>query len=236
MSQAPLWDLWLPANETSEAEAAMLRSERTADGGSPSLPFRFVFYVEGPRDQDILRGWARRLSPPLARSLESCAVILGGRRPERAVEHFRALGGAHRGARGLCVLDGDGQPAGAEVLPTEPGLEFFTWPRRQIESYLLVPSAIRRCLRLSREDRRVEQLIREHVPVDEDEDVLRELDAKRLLAGSGPLARGLGRTLRSGRIALSMREGEIHRDVIDLFDRVRAGLSSARNASRRDQL
>ena len=67
MSQAPLWDLWLPANETSEAEAAMLRSERTADGGSPSLPFRFVFYVEGPRDQDILRGWARRLSPPLAR-------------------------------------------------------------------------------------------------------------------------------------------------------------------------
>ena len=71
------------------------------------------------------------------------------------MEHFRSVGGATEGARALCVLDRDDgagwEPSGAG----ESGLEFFTWSRRHIESYLLVPGAIRRALRLPDDDERV---------------------------------------------------------------------------------
>ncbi len=195
----------------------------------------FVLYVEGPRDQDILRAWARRLSRPLARSLEQCAVILGGRQPVRAVEHFRKLGGVARGARALCVLDRDGDSNNPDALPREPGLEFFTWPRRHIESYLLVPEAIRRSLRLSKQDSRVDRFFREHVPGVGEEQAFREFDAKGLLALRGPLARGLGRSLPSGRIASAMREGEIHADVLELFERLRSALHPGDSTSPRVQ-
>src|SRR4029453_5356301 len=97
---------------------------------------RFVVYVEGPRDRDVLAGWARRLSPPLARRLRASCVILGGRQPARGADHLVRRREALGVARGLCVLDGD--------LPSAPapeaceGLEYFTWSRRHIESYLLV--------------------------------------------------------------------------------------------------
>ena len=38
----------------------------------------FFLYVEGPLDAEILRSWARRLSPHLARGLQRRFVILGG--------------------------------------------------------------------------------------------------------------------------------------------------------------
>ena len=73
----------------------------------PERAARFVLYVEGPRDCDLLRTFARHLSPALARAVGASAVILGGRRPARAQEHFRDLGGASAGVRALCVLDRD---------------------------------------------------------------------------------------------------------------------------------
>jgi hypothetical protein len=179
----------------------------------------FILYVEGPRDRSILRAWAQRLLPRRAPDVLADAVIMGGRRPARAVEHFRTRA---PGSRGLCVLDRD-EDAGSSFEGHE-GLEFFTWSRRHIESYLLVPSAIRRALSLPSSDHRLEAVLERELPGAEDAAGWRTLDAKRLLAETGPLARLLGRPLPLARIARATREDELHIDVHEMFDRLRGGL------------
>jgi hypothetical protein len=178
----------------------------------------FVLYVEGPRDRDILRAWAQRLSPALARGIARSAVILGGRQPARATAHFLALVEDGRATHALCVLDRDGID-GPPVPEPPPGLEFFTWGRRHIESYLLVPDAIRRGLRLPLDDARSERSLRALLPDPDDEGALEEVDAKRLLARHGPLARSVG-SVSPSRIARVMRPDELHADVHALFERL----------------
>jgi hypothetical protein len=181
----------------------------------------FILYVEGPRDRSILRAWASRLIPDRAPDVLDGAVILGGRRPARAREHFC---GAAAGSQALCVLDRDEDGAGSD-LAAEAGLEFFTWGRRHIESYLLGACAIRRALALPASDHRLEALLERELPHDDDTVGWRAFDAKRLLAESGPLSRVLGRPLPLARIARATREDELHADVHDLFDRVRGALA-----------
>jgi len=189
---------------------------------------RFWLYVEGPRDSAILRSWARRLSRPLERIVEGSTVILGGRQPARAVEHFRraAAEATPSAVRGLCILDRDGDDGEVEG-PDEPGLEFFTWPRRHIESYLLVPAAIRRSLNGSADGPRVERMLEEYLPDEDARAAWASTDAKRLLAPNGPLARDLGLPLSAAGVARAMRADEIHGEVIGLFDRVRSGAGLA---------
>jgi hypothetical protein len=180
-----------------------------------------VLYVEGPRDRDVLEGWARAASVPLALAVREAAVILGGRQLGRAVTHFAGEALQRPGLHGLCVLDRDDEteaPGGAS------GLEIFMWSRRHIESYLLVPAAIQRALRLPEHDGRVTRLLREYLPAGADEGTLRDLDAKRLLSATGPIARGLGRPLALGRIARAMRAEELHADVSRLLARLREKL------------
>lgn len=192
--------------------------------GSPRTSF--VLYVEGPRDRSILRAWAHRLMPGHTRALFGSAVILGGRRPARAMEHFHGRGDA---SRALCVLDRDG---GELAVPGGcSGLHFFTWGRRHIESYLLVPAAIRRALRLSPDDHRVERLLERELPGADDTRAWRDLDAKRLLGTKGSLARALGTPLPLARIARATREAELHDDVHELFRRLRAALGAGDAAS-----
>lgn len=192
------------------------------DGAPRGDPF--VVYVEGPRDREILSGWIQRRSPGLARAIGQAWRILGGRRPGRAVTDFRGVRAQAAGARGLCVLDRDGDAGGQPAEAAEPGLEFFTWSRRHIESYLLVPEAIRRSLRLPPHDQRVARFFERHLPGADDESALCEIDAKRVLAREGPLARAVGRSVPAGRIARSMHESELHADIQELLQRLRAGL------------
>ncbi|HVP30204.1 MAG TPA: hypothetical protein VMW35_13705 [Myxococcota bacterium] len=181
----------------------------------------FALYVEGPRDREILRAWAWRVSPLLADRLMEGAVILGGRKPERAAEHFRSLRvQAGEAVRGLCVLDRDHLPPAAATHAPVAGLELFTWPRRHIESYLLVPDAILRSVDLSPRDPRLRRLVAALLPDDEDESALREVNAKALLGASGPLSRALGRPLSPGRLAREMDRGELHADVLGLLAHV----------------
>jgi hypothetical protein len=205
----------------------MLRFDPARAVGAPQPRGGFVLYLEGARDRGILQAWCRRLHPGLAGQLARCSVILGGRRPARALEHFRALGGAPAGARGLCVLDRDDAPATDLPAPPEPGLEFFTWRRRHIESYLLVPGAIRRGLRLPEADSRVERILRTCLPPGESEQAYRELDAKRLLSPAGPVSRALGTSIPLARVARETRPTELHPDVHEFFDRVREELGSS---------
>ncbi len=185
---------------------------------------QLLVYVEGPSDRDILRAWAFRFGATLGRAFSSASVILGGRQPRRAVEHFRSSGGSEGGWRGMCVLDRDGGDETAAEAMEEPGLEFFTWSRRHIESYLLVPDAIRRTLRIPAEDPRVDRVFRELLPPVGDENAFRELDAKRLLSRHGPLERALGSPIPQGRVARAMRAGELHGDIHKLMERVQDAL------------
>jgi len=66
------------------SDPARLPDQRSEERSS------FILYVEGPRDRSILRAWAQRLLPDRAPDVLAEAVIMGGRRPARAVEHFRA--------------------------------------------------------------------------------------------------------------------------------------------------
>ena len=214
-------------------EALPLRPCRCPPDPEPSVPTSdparqtdprsergtFILYVEGPRDRSILRAWAQRLLPERAPDLLADAVILGGRRPARALEHFRARAA---GSLGLCVLDRD-EDAAAEP-EAQDGLEFFTWGRRHIESYLLVPGAIRRALSLPSSDHRLEAALERELPADEDDTGWRAFDAKRLLGETGPLARLLGRPLPLARIARATRADELHADVHEMFGRMRDGL------------
>jgi hypothetical protein len=194
---------------------------RDANGGGRGR-VGFLVYVEGPRDRDILGAWARRFSPRLSAALVASTVILGGRKPARAAEHLRELRRHRSATRGICVLDRDGNQTPEPA--TEPGLELFTWSRRHIESYLLVPDAIRRGLGIRDHDGHFDRLMRAHLPALDDEGALRELDAKQLLGRKGPLARLLSRPVSPGRIARAMRLEELHPDVRALFARIQSGL------------
>jgi hypothetical protein len=194
------------------------RSSRSGERGS------FFLYVEGPRDQGVLEAWARAVSPPLARALPPVIVILGGRQPARALEHFRAARERDATEHGLCVLDRDGRDEALPSAAGAPGLEFFTWGRRHIESYLLVPDAIRRSLRLRADDSRIERFFRSELPATDDELALRNLPAKPLFAAHGQLERLIGRPVRPTHVARAMRAGELHADVHALLGRLRSGL------------
>src|SRR5262245_16777840 len=204
-----------PELAVSTSDLARLPDRRSEERSS------FILYVEGPRDRSILRAWAQRLLPDRAPDVIADAVIMGGRRPARALEHFRA---SAAGSRGFCVLDRDEDADSA--LEAEDGLEFFTWNRRHIESYLLVASAIRRAMSLPASDHRLEGTLEGELPAVDDSAGWRALDAKRLLAETGPLARLLGRPLPLERIARATRAEELHADVHEMFDRLRAKLES----------
>jgi len=189
---------------------------------------RFVLYLEGPRDPDILGAWAWRVSPALARALGAAVVILGGRQPARAAEHLRNVRAADPRARGLCVLDrDDGAAPQPSACLAEDGLEVFTWGRRHIESYLLVPDALLRTAGLQPDDPRSVRLLRGLLPRVDDEAAHRDLHAKTLLAEGGALARALGRPLPPGRIARQMDRRDLHPDVLDVLSRIATGIAGA---------
>lgn len=189
---------------------------------------RFVLYVEGARDRELLETWARRVEPAVARCIERSTVILGGRQPARAVRDFRKRGGAAQGWSGLVVLDRDhhDEPSGpaAEVvgLPDETGLELFVWSLRHIESYLLVPDAIRRVIGTAADDPRIEAVLGRNevvMPV-EDGRVGADVHAKKMLGAGGALSEALGVDLRASEIARAMRAEEFHEDVRSLLSRI----------------
>lgn len=217
-----------PASRTSSRKNGKNGSapRRSASNGSSSA---FVLYVEGARDREILACWARRIDHDLARAVERHAVILGGRRPARALSDFRKRGGAKAGLTGLVVLDRDDHSAQTHevdqhAMSDESGLEVFVWGRRHIESYLLVPAALRRLVGLDSDDRRIERFVEaeEHGP--------EVLHAKRILGTGGSLAEVIGMELRAGEIARAMRRDEFHPDIFDLFDRIGGAVGLSRRA------
>lgn len=198
-----------------------------ADRSGRPIEDRFILYVEGPRDREILAGWARHVAPVFGPTLERSTVILGGRQPARAVDDFRRRGGSTAGLSGLVVLDRDDHPVDRPVANLlEPGLELFIWSLRHIESYLLVPAAIRRIAPHAPDDRTLLAWIERHAAADPRAESTpgRRVGphAKRMLGAGGALGESLGVELRAGEIAKAMRRDELHADVHDLFARIAA--------------
>ncbi|HVH07353.1 MAG TPA: hypothetical protein VNE71_15285 [Myxococcota bacterium] len=199
-----------------------MRAPRTVREEPEQASAPFFVFVEGPRDRDVLLAWARRLSTPLYRLLPEAIVILGGRQPARAALHLARAREAAGETTGLCVLDADGvEPEAVQ----HDGLDVFTWRRRHIESYLLVPAAIERAAGVR--DARLRRILQEELPPAGDERAFRTFDAKRFLGPKGPLARLLDRVLPAGEIARAMREEEIHPEIRALCERIAAGLGLA---------
>ncbi|MCP5039393.1 MAG: hypothetical protein GY944_00100 [bacterium] len=204
------------------------RAARKAD--LASAPERFALYVEGPRDRDVLRLFAQRLSPELARTMDPCVRILGGRKPDRAAALFgemvaSAAEASHATPRALCVLDRDDPLRLSDHYPECSALEFVVWKRRQIESYLLVPGAIRLCVAKGRDNAKMDRVLETSLPEPDNEHAFRELDAKRVLGARGPIASVLGRPLRAREIVRNMSPLDIHPDVKDVLGRVRDHLT-----------
>jgi hypothetical protein len=226
-----------PSDSTRRAGSASRSKGRGGEPGrtngdgrkKPAAPLStspFVLYVEGARDREILAHWARRVDPEVTRLVERQAVILGGRRPARAISDFRKRGGSEAGLVGLIVLDRDDHDEGSLERGASAdleGLEVFIWSRRHIESYLLVPAALRRLVGLDPEDRRIERF------VEAEQRSTGSLHAKRILGTGGSLSEVLGTRLGAGEIARAMRREELHQDIIDLFESISrvAGLSSS---------
>lgn len=193
---------------------------------------RFILYVEGARDREVLQGWARHVAPIFGPTLERSTVILGGRQPARAIEDFRRRGGAEAGLAGLVVLDRDdhrdfqGDAVGADRVLV-PGLERFIWSLRHIESYLLVPAAIRRVVPNAPDEATLMGWLAEETGASSGAGRLAAAHsggphAKRLLGAGGALSASLGVELRAGEIARAMRRDELHADVHALFARIAA--------------
>jgi hypothetical protein len=214
-----------------ESGDAPRSGDRNGRGARRSPADGFVLYVEGARDRELLEIWARRVEPAVARCIEDRTVILGGRQPARALIDFRKRGGTEQGWRGLVVLDRDHHDDEAEQgdsaatdLASEPGLELFVWGLRHIESYLLVPSAIRRMLAGAVANERVDQVLALELAANgfaaRAAEAHESLHAKRLLGAGGSLSEALGQDLRAGEIARAMRPNELHEDVRVLLARI----------------
>lgn len=222
----------------------MFRPDAARKSDLAKAPLRFALYVEGPRDRDVLRHFAKKLSPELARAMDPCVRILGGKQPDRATQMFGRLvaeaGEGNRAVpRGLCILDRDDDfswngKQRDDSDPEESSLEFVVWKRRQIESYLLVPHAISRCVSRHRDDAQFARILDSTLPDENDEDAYAALDAKRLLGARGPIAGYLGRPLRAREIVRNMSPLDVHVDVKAVLARVRDHLGTrARHSSQR---
>jgi hypothetical protein len=100
-----------------------------------------VLYAEGSTDLSILKAWAQVLHHRATEFLSSAFFkAIEGNEIGKARNHFYALYEAFPDFRGVCILDKtDTQLQQTQLVET-------MWRRREIENYLIVPSAIDRFL------------------------------------------------------------------------------------------
>lgn len=216
--------------------------------GSP-----YIVYVEGESDERILRGWAEQCGAlPVMAKL--CFKVMGGGNKyamkEQADRHFIALGQIVPGVKRLMVFDHDGTDKAFHPSGDSPAL--VEWKRKNIENYLLVPSAWRRvALHASgglEADLFTEPVLRMIDVFFADQNMMlapgktwrtvtanifEVVDGKRILFSDSD---SLFHTLRKGnpsveilreRVATAMTPDEIHNDVHQFFAKLMAMTSKA---------
>lgn len=105
----------------------------------------YIVYVEGESDERILRGWAAQCGA-LTVMDKLCFKVMGGGSKQdmkdQAVVHFSAVSQIVPGVKRLMLFDFDN--ADMAFHPPEDNSVLVEWKRKNIENYLLVPSAWRR--------------------------------------------------------------------------------------------
>lgn len=206
-----------------------------------------VLYVEGQSDVGLLKTLARKFKPDLYDKLNEILIKpLGGRKPELAKKHFWGLTAYSDGVSGICLLDRNNKSYNDAIEEakryTGNGLDFYIWRRRHIESYLLVPPAIKRVAGL--EERLVDEfLIEQLLPADfnyvnDNPPVLLDFPTKSVVFGlynrqpapdeAVPLAERLAGwcELTPELIASELTEDELHNDVKVFLDLLQESITS----------
>jgi len=205
-----------------------------------------VLYTEGTTDFEILRIWAGVLGKDV-RVFDCLPLhVLGARDPKKAREHFLGVKSFRSDIHGICVLDPDKSPSELQVTidhQQEPGLEYRVWDRRHLESYLLVPEAIGRAvagdkapLLQAQVARAFRDFLKEPPRAllfpDQVKDYrslaidwLKDFDAKRIIFSPDPTDNSFVSSqgfpgITPQHVGQAMVASEIHKDVVDLIDRL----------------
>jgi AAA ATPase domain/AAA domain, putative AbiEii toxin, Type IV TA system len=128
--------------EVIRAMAIVSNEEITLLMGSP-----YILYLEGESDERIIRAWAEECGA-LAVMDEICFKIMGGGTKQEmkqlADEHFRALNQIiPSGVKRLMLFDYDSDDS---YHPPAENQTVVEWRRKNIENYLLVPTAWNRAI------------------------------------------------------------------------------------------
>jgi len=200
-----------------------------------------VLYVEGESDGKILSEWSRILGEhPSSKFFNRPYVVpLGGRNVPEAGKHFFALKSAVPQIRRFCLLDGNNREPIDKAR--EDNLRVISWPRYEIENYLLHRSAIERFVGINKFGQNAEGTIFEGDIQNEFEETLRTfgflmpegvLDFgvlpifARVKASEDlliPLLSGMGANIAKKdlfELAAIMEPEEIHPDVIAMLDKI----------------
>ncbi len=105
----------------------------------------YIFYVEGESDERILRAWADTCSALADIDKMFFKLMGGGTKADmkkRADDHFKALRQIMPEVRRLMLFDYDDRDNAFRPAPDD--LALAEWKRKNIENYLLVPEAWRR--------------------------------------------------------------------------------------------
>ena len=208
----------------------------------------FLIYVEGDTDERIIRTWAGILDAKNDIKRVCFKNMIGGSKEDKkkyADKHFLSVKQIIPRTERLMIFDYDTESTAFHPQKTNEAL--FEWKRKNIENYLLVPSAWKRALHqvlnvpddifLSPLKKIIDDFfVSENLTippsknwVDLDANVFKVVDGKKMLFDS---KESLFNQLRKSNPELSlireavagaMIEEEIHQDVKDLFKKIKNG-------------